>query len=410
MIIKNALWGGLFTIVLGIPFFDGEFYYYFLFLFLSIIGMIGKMRSNVNAFDRLNRQTIKKDKLYTFPLLMIFIWFFGIVIGLINGNLISNIIRNFAGTGCYLFFYLLVYKKPVSKVVLLKALNKASVIATIFTICAFQTKKWEINYWPFNNVSFNVWSKNLLTPVEVLAFILEAVSIWKIFGEKSRQGKKIKFIIYFVLASYVLLFTNSMGGFKLGYIAILGVVVFYSVFFNPQYRVKTKVFTCLCYILIVCFVIIYDLNHSNTIGEIFSLTDAGNTKRFYQLQLVVDRFRLLGNGIGSVMEYGYGNAAFSSYGIEVSYLNVIDKYGLLSLLVFGVYIKTILRALRGLRAKNRNSELCIMVIGACGYMFVAIGNPVLFSAYNVILHSTVLYLLTNDRRMSDEYYKEISTS
>ena len=49
-----------------------------------------------------------KNSLSIIPILMFFIWGYGIVRGLINGNYIGYIIKNNAGILIYIFFYVLI--------------------------------------------------------------------------------------------------------------------------------------------------------------------------------------------------------------------------------------------------------------------------------------------------------------
>lgn len=393
MTVERVLWGGVLVILMSIPLTSNEYYYYFCFFILVVLGMAGKVVYSREWYGK-SGNIKKSNKISVIPMMMIIIWIFGILVGLIQGNPFQNIVRNFAGSVCYLLYYVLAFRKPVKKEIIISALWRASIIATIFTALAFICKQRGIIVWPLNNVTYNQYSNNLTTSVEILSFILEAVCIWKIFGRKILWRKKIKYVLLFVLSSYVLLFTNSMGGFKLGYIAILGMILFFALFYNPGYSKKQKIFGLLFFAIMSVLAVVCDLNGKNIIGEIFSLRDVGNTKRFLQIQLVEERFKIFGNGLGSVMEYNFNGKVYLGYGVEVSYLNVIDKYGIFSIFVLFVFANTLILAFKGLKMRNINQEVYVMAIGACGYLFVAIGNPVLFSAYNVMLHSIVLYLLT----------------
>lgn len=383
---KKTLWKAGLILLLGIPLSGSEYYYYFVFILLAIWAFVGK---SIGVSDETTN-----GKMSMSPMILILIWIFGIWMGLFRRNPVQYIIRNFAGTVCYFFYYILAFRKPIKKEILIECLYVASVLGTLFTGIAFLLKQYRMDIWPFHNVTYSIFSNSLMVSVEALSFVLEAVCIWRIFGVKATWKKKVKDVMLLLVASYVLLFTNGMGGFKLGYLAVFGMVIFFSVFYNPRYSKGQKVFGILLFVAVAVLVLVLDITGRNVIGQIFSLKDAGNSKRFLQIQLVLDRFKFWGNGLGSILEYDFAGRHFCGYSVEVSYLNIIDKYGVFSVLVLAVFGYTFLRAFMGLRKWDDNSELYIVSIGACGYMFVAIGNPVLFSAYNVILHSMILYLLT----------------
>lgn len=394
MLTKKVLWQVVVILLLGIPLSCSDYYYYLGFILLTIWTMIGKYICVSNGTSQKICMEHSQGKMSVYPMILILIWIFGIWMGLFRQNPMSYIVRNFAGTVCYSFYYFLAFRRPIKKEIVAECLYAASILATMFTGIAFILKQYQINIWPFSNVIYSQISNNLMSSVEAVCFILEAVCLWRIFGVKATWKKKVKNVILLLTASYALLFTNVMGGFKLGYIAVFGMVIFFAVFYNPQYSKGKKIFGLLLFIAMVVLVLTLDITGKNVIGQIFSPEDAGNSKRFFQIQLVLDRFKFWGNGLGAVFEYTFWGREYSGYSVEVSYLNIIDKYGILSVPVLGVFVYTFICAFAGLRKRDENPEIYIMAIGACGYMFVAIGNPVLFSAYNVMLHSMILYLLT----------------
>ncbi|MCC7572290.1 MAG: hypothetical protein KO464_02760 [Candidatus Methanofastidiosum sp.] len=394
---KNLIFYFILFLILAIPLTNNQYFYYYAFILLFFMALFyTNSYKSLKYVQNADRQNSKEWIIKYYPAVLLCTWWFGIIVGLLRGNQIENIVQNFAGTLCYLLYYVFLYKK-IDKDAIISSIIKASVLATLFTACAYLLTIANNAFWPFSNVTYNVHTKSVITSVEPLAFILLTTSIWGIFVLNNSIWKKLTLSILFLLASWVLLATNNMGGYKLGYVIVLGISIYYALFFNAGYSKTAKLLGTLCFIAAIATIIILDFTSSQSIANIFSLNDAGNEKRYYQINIVFDRFKILGNGIGAVYEYSILGKTYSGYGIEVSYLNIIDKYGILSAGILYVFAKTLIIPMRYLGKTNENGLRNMLAIGSCGYFFVAIGNPILFSAYNVILHCIVLYLLTGIR-------------
>lgn len=381
---KTDFWLGLLFVVLSIPLSKNEYFYYYAIGLLFLFGLyFNGLRAKIDSFI---------DKI---PLLMICIWLYGVLIGLINGNPDLFIIRNFAGTACYLLYYAIprtnYFKNNNNK--LLITIISASVVSTlILFLSSFLYKNvGAANVWPLSNVDFNFYTESVSSPVGVLGFVLESVSLYK-FWEEDKYLKKLLWLILFSASSYCLIIANTMGGFFLGYLTVLWFSII-AVLIRKGKAHKTSIFVF--FIIVSIMFIIHDYVNEGFIYEIFSTSDAGNSKRFYQLSLIFDRLTLFGNGIGAPIQYYFGSRYFDGYNVEISYLNCIDKYGIMSLPLFYLFFQSLLLPLKNIWYQRGDNLVSLLAIALLGYLCVALGNPVLFAPYNVMLHCFSLYLLSS---------------
>ena len=107
--------------------------------------------------------------------------------------------------------------------------------------------------------------------------------------------------------------------------------------------------------------------------------------------------------MGSHLNYGYGTRLFDSYGLEISYLNLIDKFGIFGFLLIFVFLYTFIKPIIMIKRGQGNTFFNLMAIGLQGYLFVAMGNPVIFAPYNVVLHVFAILLLSYSVRSEQPY-------
>lgn len=389
---QNAMLFLSLFIVLSIPVSNNEYFYYFATAYLCLT--FGTYKSSNTISDKA-LSTRATDKVYYRPLMLLVTWCFGIVIGLVRGNPIGNIIRNFAGSICYIFYYVL-YNRKVRKDWLIDIVYKSSILASAFTVLAYYLVIRGIQIWPFSNIIFNPFTMRIISTVGVLSYVLEAESIRNFLSKSTSFRVKLQSVLLFCLSACAILITNDMGGYKLGFVFVLGISIYVSMFCAENYTKTKKTVAFIFFLIILSLIVAYDLNYGSVLQNIFSFNDPGNIKRYYQLSTVLSRFKVFGNGLGAEFNYSYGGRLYNSYGIEVSYLNVVDKYGIFAIGVVWIIIKSFTTPIKYIQTHNDMYRRMTIALALCGYMFVAVGNPVLFSGYNVILHCISLYLTTSD--------------
>lgn len=334
-----------------------------------------------------------KNSIDFIPAYILLVWLYGVMIGLLRGNEFNNIIQNFAGMALYMFYYLFLNRNINIKTIC-DIICFSSFLVTLELIISFILHSNGVSLiWPFSNIGFNKWSNSIETGIKVLPYVLEAVSIWGFFVFASIK-KKITNVISFGFSAFSILYTNNSGGSLLAFIAILGVVLFCSVVATRKSK-KYWFLSLFFFIIVVIVTIIYE-SENLVLYNIFSLDSSGNDKRMFQFDLVFDRFKILGNGLGATFNYFYANKSIDTYGLEVSYLNLVDKFGVFSFPLIWFFIKSFIFPVTLFIRNVGDNKTNACAIGLLGYLFIALGNPVLFAPYNVLAHIFSLLITRNN--------------
>jgi hypothetical protein len=129
---------------------------------------------------------------------------------------------------------------------------------------------------------------------------------------------------------------------------------------------------------------------SNPIDTIFGAQSLGNVERYAQARELLRDLVPFGHGLGAPITSGYSRSVTYPYGFELSFLNVVHKFGVLSLVYFAFLFYSVYRILRSRKPILERSA----ALGLLGYTFPAIGNPVLFAVQAVFLHMLALHGVT----------------
>jgi len=120
--------------------------------------------------------------------------------------------------------------------------------------------------------------------------------------------------------------------------------------------------------------------------SIFDQKDVGNSVRLDQLNYLVNDLTLLGHGAGALIKnYRYG------YSVELVYVNVIHKYGLMSVFIFLGFALTFIKLFITFKT---SVFLTAILFSFMMYVVPALGNAILFAPLSVFLHVTVLYTIS----------------
>lgn len=132
---------------------------------------------------------------------------------------------------------------------------------------------------------------------------------------------------------------------------------------------------------------------TNPLDVIFGAQRPGNFERYAQAGELLADVVLVGHGLGAPITSGYNRSVTFPYGFELSYLNVVHKFGVFSVLYFWFLAYS---GYRILTADRPAMERCT-ALGLLGYAFPAIGNPILFAVPAVYLHMLALHGVTRRR-------------
>lgn len=375
--IKKRLFLCLLFLFLTIPFGGGSGIHYAIILFTS--GVIFLLSPNLTfSFT---------SKTQTFPLIIFFIWLYGVIIAFFKGIEHADIFSNFAGMSLYITCYLF-FKYTEIKPIIYKIVLYASIIVSVESIITVFLRRFHLFVpWPLSNISYNVWTSSIvMSGVCVLPFVLEAISLWNLFHD---EQKKYTNMLTFTLASFACLYTTDSAGGLLAYVALFITIVVVAIYMNSRSSAY-KLFSIFFVILLLLTSILYEYK-TGIFSSIFSSTSSGNDKRYFQFDMVENRLSFWGNGLGSKFN-AYMTEANDTYGIEISYLNLIDKFGFFSLFLLYIFIYSFMFPIINLIKGRGIPEYNVMALGLLAYLWVSIGNPVLFAPYNIVLHFIMLFL------------------
>jgi hypothetical protein len=125
----------------------------------------------------------------------------------------------------------------------------------------------------------------------------------------------------------------------------------------------------------------------NPIDTIFAAESLGNMERYAQARELLRDVVPFGHGLGAPITTGFSRSVIYPYGFELSFLNVIHKLGVFSLLYFAFLVYC------GFRIVTSSTPIVerAAALGLLGYTFPSIGNPVLFAVQAVFLHMIAVH-------------------
>jgi hypothetical protein len=129
---------------------------------------------------------------------------------------------------------------------------------------------------------------------------------------------------------------------------------------------------------------------SNPVETIFGAQSLGNVERYAQARELLADVVPFGHGLGAPITSGYNRSVTYPYGFELSFLNVVHKLGVFALFYFAFLLYSGYRILRSPKPVLERSAAMALL----GYLFPAIGNPVLFAVQAVFLHMLALHAAT----------------
>ena len=326
----------------------------------------------------------------------ILVWLYGVIIGFIRGNQTNYIIANFAGMVCYLSYFCFSYFK-CNIHTLNRILLWSGLIISLYAILKLFSYIYGISI-PFIDSDVGTSSTGQLrvyfTTLSI-SYTLLGASFYSFTHKDSSSSSflniKIFSFICMVLTIAVFFFVSSSKGFLLG-AAILIIIIGLGEHVVNLFHGKLN--SNLLLLLLLLFIIVFFLyyyEYFSIVDMMFDKEDASNSTRYDQLVYLLDDCSWIGKGVGAVVP-GIVRSEDGPYGFELTYINLVHKFGIFSLILFVnwaymfvVLIKMILRRQHRLNA--------IIALSALGYLFPSIGNPMLMHPSLVVLNCLSLYYM-----------------
>ncbi len=365
--------------------FDSSIYYIFFGIIVILFFLYTLIRHKIQKFETIDLIASS----------FILIWAYGFILGLIKGNNISYVISNFAGMICYFSYFVFVgYKIDIQ--ILTKIILLSGFLLCFLAIASMMSIFYG-NPLPFvdTNISFSSTGQfRIYFPNLAIIYCLLGISFYQIlYNNKDYRfmglNKRIISLIYFILSFVALFFLCASKGFALGIIYVIGIIFLFS--YGSQIK-RNKLhlsFFFFIFLITVLLSIIITSGYFNIITNMFEKEDISNIARYEQLNFLLADIKLLGNGLGATVP-GYISNPELPYGFELTFINVIHKFGIFSIVLFFNWIYMLSYLFKQCWNK-KNIITNVVMLASLGYLFPSIGNPLLFHPSLVILNSIVLY-------------------
>ena len=332
---------------------------------------------------------IPKNNTINFIILsLLFVWSYGVIVGLLNGNNIVNIVSNFAGLLLYSLYYAF-HVLRVDYIRIVKAVLLASLISLFFGfVLGIYNIVFSESLVSLINTRIIIFG-NMMTYVIIYAWSLASLispsTLVDPFLQQLNLSKK-KAVSLLIISMLTIFFSWSKG-FLLSMIVVT-LIIFLLMYKRYLFRTithKNVLYFFTAIIFLLPFIIF--TGYIDLFTSIFDKSDISNQVRLYQLTYLINDLTLFGNGAGALIQ-GYGN---NSYGVEMVYVNIVHKYGLISIFIFLGIILTVAKIL----LKFRFSFLLMSILFSfMMYLLPSLGNPILLAPLSVILHVVVLYTMS----------------
>lgn len=331
----------------------------------------------------------------------VLVWVYGFVNGLLHENDINYVIANFFGMSCYIMYFvfttLKVNREKLVKIVFISGIC-VCLIAFFRIICFFcniQNSVIEALIGEGVGMSSTGQMRVYFTSLATAYPLLGASLFILLYQYREIKTLKIDTIfyslIYFMLTVSVLMFVSSSKGFLLGALfVIISIPFFISIKGLMVGKLNMALFILLLIVCIVAFFLLY-FDYFSIIEMMFDRDDVSNDLRYKQLDYMLQDLTFWGKGLGATVP-GMIRSDEAPYGFELTYINLVHKFGLFSIVLFSNWLYMFIKSFSFL-LKKKSLFYSSVALSSLGYMFPSIGNPLLMHPGLVILNCLTLYLL-----------------
>ena len=351
-----------------------------LFMYYIFNKLIG--RKNENYYNKLFKY---------FPFLLLITWFYGVFVGILNGN--DNVFVNNAGILFFASYYFIADNNlgvnQLKKIIF--NLTIASTIYYLFNIGTDILSQIKIT-------SFGLRLGGYSIPGIFSATLLPLLFNNILFKISKRIIIKNIYINYILLILVVLVsvILVSSKGIYLIILVTLSILFYYKL---RQIKFMFWVFLFIT-IFLLSSLVVNEIDFDKFV--IFSSTDESNLARYDMLDAMWNELNFLGYGWGAKFQsIVLSSRDISGYSSELSYMNLIHKIGFFSSIFFLFYGWLLVNIIRLIKSKKNDIiGTGLISLGMVTYLFTSIGNPSLFFPAFVFMTAMVLHLINKQLILS----------
>jgi hypothetical protein len=326
-----------------------------------------------------------------FALIPLLTWFYGLSVGIINSNSVVGIVRNFAGLLFYITYFIMVFS-GISRRTLITVLINASIIylvmALYFAFNSIMTREFLV----FNEANGTssvrfYFSVGLYIFIPTLFIYLSLSNpMLRSCCKKLSWVKKNNFIVVGLLIS---IFLSGSKGAYLSVIILISILWFISLLYTME-KIAMRFYSLLVLVLFFSVITYFQSEIIKILGTIFMGEFNSDHPRVVQAKALIGDFTFFGKGLGAVVP-GYARDVLG-YGFELSFHNIIHKFGIFSIFMFSSFLAPIFYSIYQIIYKTSNVYSYLPLIFML-YLIPAWGNPTIFATVSVLLHCIALYFI-----------------
>ncbi len=331
------------------------------------------------------------------PMIYLVTWVYGVLLGVLLGNDRTSIIRNFAALTLYSVYFFWRYLN-VRVWSIMRTIAAAGLINTVVGLAAGVVALLAARTAAVAaGLSFEQGRLYYSLGLSVSFASLGAATARLIAARDKMNGQDFKTMFLdsplIAAATFVAILVASTvlslsKGYTIGAIAVVGCVGLMSLRQALHTRPRRAIFGFLG--MLIFIELLHALGALTVATNAFSALDFGNRLRYEQTERLMQELTLWGNGLGARLQSGYVRDPMG-YGFEVSYVNLLHKFGVVALVMLVGYALTLILAVRlALRGRVARGAAAL---GSMGYLLPSIGNPSLISPTTVVLHCAALYII-----------------
>lgn len=377
------------------------FYFDTYWIYIALLFWV--LTSGVSLFVENPLQRVSVKAITDFaPLAMLIAWFYGVIFGLLSGVNLEFIFRNYFGMVLYALYptVLLCFKtqRDVMGFIWNCAVISGLILTVVIAIDIFNLMINPDAYF-FKSLVF----EEIGVPAFRLHysansfFLLAAIALAHKFI-RNEEGLS-KFWASCISLWLIALYLASVSkGFFLAFILFIVILMV---------RTKKKIiFTSisLAFLSVSIFLVIgTQFIDSNIDFERILLGDelSDSSARSIQSKELIEDISFLGHGLGaSLANSSYVRDSNYGYSFELTYLNLIHKLGVFSVLVFMAFALTLIKGGKMLLSGYSGTSLSgAVVLTLMLYLIVSWGNPIMFNPICVISHMLALALINKTQKI-----------
>ena len=339
--------------------------------------VIMSLMTIIFVFTNLSERLFNKYDII--PIGLLFLWFYGVALGLIYGN--KNVFINNIGILYFIVYFYIKYSK----------IETSFYVNILYFVCALSlfVGVYDLLTNPQLVLNLVIGQRTLFSLISIMPIILFPLFFYNVFFNSGRgifiKSKLISILLLLLILLVSVVLTASKG-------IYLYVVFVFVIFLITFYRVRLK---SILLLLVMIFASFYFISQ-NEIFTIFGSEDPSNENRYMQLDAIYQELTFFGKGWGAKYLHSYLYRDENGYSIELSYHNLVHKIGIFAAFYFAAYIFILYRSVLLIKGTHTNNvKMGLFSLGSTYYFFMALGNPVLFAGINVMITAVSLSIINS---------------